>query len=983
MRFSEPLVLQNYHDIITFKFTLLIFVLLTQIGLAIVLGLGCSVLGGLPIINGLSLLCLQRPLSQLGTGNVGVSAAFYHGGTVFGILAVASEAAKGILAVLWMQNWFPDLAVGPWLALLCLVAGRYSWGNGAGTTNVVWGVLWFAPGVAWLTMLISGVSFTIFRQRQQGRLVALIVFPVMVALIRRSVPETLAAGVLALTLGWIYEDLPDDLALNKHQARPESQVMFQFFQGDRALLSLDQPLSPEKVGHKAATLSQLKRWGYAVPMGWVLPAGDDPEPLITSLNVDAAHPLVARSSAAGEDSLTTAMAGQYASFLDITNSEQLTQALIGVQQSYHRVKDDSAAATLNDSGMAVLVQVQIQGVFSGVAFSRDPLWGGLDCVAVETLPGPASRVVSGQFTPESHRVLFDEQRPIPGQLKITGDVPAAVILEVARLCRELETRYHGIPQDMEWTYDGQTIWILQARPITTLIPIWTRKIAAEVIPGVIHPLTWSINRPLTCGVWGDIFSLVLGQAAQGLDFQATADLHFGRAYFNATLLGTIFRRMGLPPESLEFLTRGAKMSRPPLTTTLKALPGLGKLGKREWQLERDWQRDSQKQLSPLLQELQAQPITATAEPLWLLNRIEKILTGLEIATYYNIMAPLSAALRQALGRVNLDTLDTSTSPETAALRALTAIATQVQQVLGADAGLEPETLITKLENLPTGQGILADLEEFLHTFGYMSPTATDISVPTWQETPQLVWQLLGTLVQSTAVNGSNHQSRKSKPRAWVQARVNLKGEVATVYSQLLAHLRWSFLGLAQIWFRTGKLLKTSDIFFLRFNEITAAIQSPQTTDWLSYQSWIKTRRQDFTTLENLVPIPYVVYGQNPQLPIIVTADQESTWQGIGASPGIAQGRVQIIHHLGQALQVPPQTIVVVPYTDAGWLPVLTGAVGLIAEVGGRLSHGAIVARELGIPAIMNVERATQRLKTGQQIQINGQTGKIILLEAET
>ncbi|MDS3860370.1 glycerol-3-phosphate acyltransferase [Thermosynechococcaceae cyanobacterium BACA0444] len=952
--------------------------MITQIGLAIVLGLGCSVLGGLPIINGLSLLCLKRPLSQLGTGNVGVSAAFYHGGTVFGILAVCSEAAKGILAVLWMQNWFPDLAVGPWLALLCLVAGRYCWGNGAGTTNVVWGVLWFAPGVAWLTVLISGVSFTIFRQRQQGRLVALIVFPVMVALIRRSVPETLAAGVLALTLGWIYEDLPDDLALNKHQARPESQVMFQFFQGDRALLSLDQPLSPEKVGHKAATLSQLKRWGYAVPMGWVLPAGDDPEPLITSLNVDAAHPLVARSSAAGEDSLTTAMAGQYASFLDITNSEQLTQALIGVQQSYHRVKDDSAAATLNDSGMAVLVQVQIQGVFSGVAFSRDPLWGGLDCVAVETLPGPASRVVSGQFTPESYRVLFDEQGPIPDQLKITGDVPAAVILEVARLCRELEARYHGIPQDLEWTYDGQTIWILQARPITTLLPIWTRKIAAEVIPGVIHPLTWSINRPLTCGVWGDIFSLVLGQAAQGLDFQATADLHFGRAYFNATLLGTIFRRMGLPPESLEFLTRGTKMSRPPLSTTLKALPGLGKLGKREWQLERDWQRDSQKHLHPLLQELQAHPITATADPLWLLNRIKKILTGLEIATYYNIMAPLSAALRQALSRVHPETLDTSTSPETASLKALTTIAQQVQEILKTDVATAPETLKQALEKIPEGKAVLGDLEKFLQTFGYISPTATDISVPTWQETPDLVWQLLGSLVgQSTF---AHRPKFNQKAKAWVQARINLKGDVATVYGQLLANLRWTVLGLENQWLKNGQLLTQGDIFFLQFNEVTTAIQAPQTMDWPNYQELIENRRREFNALQNLEPIPYVVYGQNPQLPISVTRQQTSTWQGIGASPGIAQGRVQIIHNPSQALRVPPNTIVVVPYTDAGWLPVLTGAVGIIAEVGGRLSHGAIVARELGIPAIMGLEQATQHLKTGQQIQMNGQTGKITLLE---
>jgi len=827
--------------------------LLMQMGLAVVLGLGCSVLGGLPLIDWLSILWLKQPLSKLGTRNVGVSAAFYHGGTIFGILAVALEALKGIVAVIWVQAWFPNLAVGPWLALLCLVAGRYCWGNGAGTTNVVWGVLWFAPSVAWLTLLISGVSFTIFRQRQQGRLVALIVFPVIVALIHRSVPETLAAGVLALTLGWIYETIPDDLALNKHQARPESQAMFQFFQGDRALLNLDQPLTVEKVGHKAATLSQLKRWGYAVPMGWVLPAGDDPEPLITSLNLDPDHPVVVRSSAPGEDSVEIAKAGQYLSILDVTHRDQLIQALIRVQQSYNLVNSRAELTNSADQGMAVLVQVQIQGVFSGVAFSRDPLWGGLDCVAVEALPGPASRVVSGQFTPESYRVLFDQQGPIPNQLESTGDVPAAVILEVARLCRELETRYHGIPQDMEWSYDGETVWILQARPITTLIPIWTRKIAAEVIPGVIHPLTWSINRPLTCGVWGQIFSLVLGRQAADLDFQATAALHFGRAYFNATLLGTIFRRMGLPPESLEFLTRGAKMSRPPWSSTLKALPGLGKLAWREWHLERDWHSDYQHHFCPLLTTLKQTPISPSSEPVLIWQRISDILRGLEIATYYQIMAPLSAALRQALGRVKPEDLDTRTSPETASLIALAEIAQTIAKILDPQGITDLSNLKTKLENHPASPGILANLDDFFQEFGYISPTATDISVPTWQETPDLVWQLLLRLLTNPTL-APPHKAVKKAP-AWVQSRVTLKGQVATVYNQLFAYLRGCFRGLEFQWLEAQYLAMPGDIFLLTLHEIETAIQSPHSLSWPDYRTIVKDRRQNFFDPANVGTYP--------------------------------------------------------------------------------------------------------------------------------
>jgi pyruvate,water dikinase len=132
-------------------------------------------------------------------------------------------------------------------------------------------------------------------------------------------------------------------------------------------------------------------------------------------------------------------------------------------------------------------------------------------------------------------------------LAVRGQAPNKLIQQVADLTRHLENSFHGIPQDVEWTFDGQQLWVLQSCPITTLMSIWIRRNAAEVIPGVIRPLTWAINRPLTCGVWDDLFTTVLGDRAAGLDFSQTATLHYARSYFNATLLGDLFTRMGLPP----------------------------------------------------------------------------------------------------------------------------------------------------------------------------------------------------------------------------------------------------------------------------------------------------------------------------------------------------------------------------------------------------------------------------------------------------
>jgi pyruvate,water dikinase len=103
-------------------------------------------------------------------------------------------------------------------------------------------------------------------------------------------------------------------------------------------------------------------------------------------------------------------------------------------------------------------------------------------------------------------------------------------------------------------------------------------------------------------------------------------------------------------------------------------------------------------------------------------------------------------------------------------------------------------------------------------------------------------------------------------------------------------------------------------------------------------------------------------------------------QGIGVSTGEAEGTIRILQRLQALSGLDRNTILVVPYTDSGWAPLLAQAGGVIAEVGGRLSHGAIVAREYGIPAVMNVEAATRRLQDGQRVRIDGGRGLVEILD---
>jgi phosphohistidine swiveling domain-containing protein/glycerol-3-phosphate acyltransferase PlsY len=960
----------------------------------------CPILGGLPLIGWLMRRSGQQ-LTQLGTGNLSVSAAFYHGGRWIGILAVLSEAFKGIAAVLLARYFFPIGSVWEVVALIALVMGRYWVGKGAGTTNVVWGFIvhdWITAG---LVGLISGIGFTLVRERQLGKLGVLVLLPIVTALRHPNEGDRLGATViLSLLLAWIYQKIPDDLDLPSDTASRSSRKMFRFFRGDRALVTLDKPLDPHKVGAKAANLSQLRRWGYPVPVGWVLPPGDDPAPLIELLHPSPEIPLVVRSSAIGEDSETASAAGQYDSILNLTSQAAIEQAILRCQASYHlssasRYRQDKGIA---ESGMAVVVQLQVQGVFSGVAFSRDPIACQGDAVVIEALPGMATQVVSGQVTPEQYRVWIEEdlagkeiasketknsspswllpeaiELPVQGK----GDLPPRLIQQVAYLARHIEQHYHGVPQDIEWSYDGQHLWLLQARPITTLLPIWTRKIAAEVIPGYIHPLTWSINRPLTCGVWGEIFTIVLGDRANGLDFNETATLHHSAAYFNASLLGQLFRRMGLPPESLEFLTRGAKFSQPPLRSTLQNAPGLLRLLRRELSLEKEFAQDVAQHFDPGFARLTAQAtgIEAIAQlsPEAVLDRIDQILALLNRATYYSILAPLSAALRQASFAVDQAELDHSHLPEVASVRSLAAIATQID---GADGDRQ------------------AAFDRFLQDYGYLSDVATDIAVPTWQEDPRVPQSLLTQFLSNPAqipllaAKSPSWAGRAWAGRAWkvqqVQRRLDLKGQVTALYSKLLAELRWSFVALEQVWLQAGLLAESGDIFFLHFAEIQELITAGSKSQVSQLAETIATRRLQLEGDRQVSP-PQLVYGNSP--PQAASAPTYSApmtsnsrqLKGIGASPGQVEGHVVILQSLQTFPTVSRDTILVVPYADSGWAPLLAQAGGLIAEVGGQLSHGAIVAREYGIPAVMNIAHATQRLRSGQKVRLDGRSGTVDLL----
>ena len=950
-------------------------------GIVIIL-IVCPLLGAVPLISWITYALSGKELAKEGTGNISVAAAFYHGGKLAGSICVVSEALKGVAVVTIGQYCFPSQPVWEIIALIALVIGRYVATKGAGTTNVSWGLLAHDPLVVASVSLLAAIGFLITRSKETIKLGVLVIFPLFVGIIHsQDVPRIVAALTLSGLIYWIYSQIPDDMNLPVEEANPESQPMMQYISNEERIITLDDDLDEEVVGAKSATLSQIKRWGYAVPKGWVLAPDDDPTPLIDFLQPSPLSPLVVRSSAIGEDSQQASAAGQYETILNVISKVELRQAIAQVQASYNHPSavEYRHRSSSEDRAMGVLIQQQIQSVFSGVAFSRDPISQQGEAVVIEAISGSPTQIVSGKVTPEQYRVVVaDNEKLSCLQFEGNGKVPEALIKQVAYLARRLERRYLGVPQDIEWSYDGQNLWVLQARPITTLLPLWTRKIAAEVIPGVIHPLTWSINSPLTCGVWGEIFSIVLGDRAKGLDFAKTATLHYSRAYFNASLLGEIFLGMGLPPESLEFLTRGASMSKPPIDSTLANLPGLTKLLKREIDLDRDFKSDYRQVFIPGLTQLSNVVIEELSLD-QLLARIDLILDLLHRGTYYSILAPLSAAIRQSVLGAKAEEIDNSVTPEVASLRAMRLLAADAREILIAgNYEFKLEQVFAQLAETPAGERILYEFNELIEDYGYLSEVGTDISVPTWRENPQIVRQLFIQLLQ--APESPNLDDSRPEQANLVQKRVDLKGRVTEVYSRLLAELRWTFLALEQIWLQSGVLTQQGDIFFLKLEEIRHLAINPDVAFRNHIRELIENRRSQFLQDSQIPQIPPVVYGYNPPHPIKPVIDSsDNILLGIPASQGQIQGRVKVLRTLQEAHNIDKNTILVVPYTDSGWSPVLVQAGGVISEVGGKLSHGAIIAREYGIPAVMDVRGATYLLQDGQQVRIDGYKGTVEIL----
>ena len=172
------------------------------------------------------------------------------------------------------------------------------------------------------------------------------------------------------------------------------------------------------------------------------------------------------------------------------------------------------------------------------------------------------------------------------------------------------------------------------------------------------------------------------------------------------------------------------------------------------------------------------------------------------------------------------------------------------------------------------------------------------------------------------------------------------------------------------------LKSPDDVWFLRLSELIEAVKRPDSS-WLNI---IQARKETFEQVQDMTP-PRVMTSDG-EIPIVKLDGGDAPDGALIGSPvsaGVIEGIAKVVHDPSQESLVSGE-ILVAPFTDPGWTPLFVNAAGLITEVGGLMTHGSVVAREYGIPAVVGVVDATKQIKSGQRVRVHGDVGYIELLD---
>ncbi len=793
------------------------------------------------------------------------------------------------------------------------------------------------------------------------------------------------------------------------------------------------------LGGKGANLFRLQKAAFRVPPGFVVDtdataALDDPETVSaivsawSALNPSGAVAVAVRSSATDEDGSERSFAGQHETVLNIRDRGALLGAIADCVASLH---SESAAAYRKEAGvagaqMAVVVQRMVEAAFAGVAFSVDPV-DGQERVVIEAVPGTGERLMAG--TARGERVLVDRS-----SLAVTGREPAEgglVTEEAAREIAEAALRAEalfGAPQDIEFAHDGEELWLLQSRPITAARAragevsefdtptdddtFWTSANVQEVLPGLLTPLTISLSQN-TSRVGYNLGFQQLGLLDRD-EWRPFMGTFYNRAFLNLTVTRLIADRS--PGGSADVVEQ----------QYLAGDEGAETSDRERW-LRR--LRFKAKSALPLAKNLLT--VQGTAERIDRQTRaLEREIAALDTATLSG------AALDDAFERVLTHTANifgTHLQVSGIASTSFELVARLVRPVLreGTDArmpglfsgmhGVESAQIGLDIWNLATvarntgiegtvlsgefdpGDSSLPDgwraaWRTFLARHGHRGLNEMEASARCWRREPKPVMTMVASYLSLPAGHSPPETLRRQETE-----RLRLTKAIARRMNPVRRRVFRKALSDAQDWVSLRERTKSvivraaripdylmpamqgrlvakgvidapEDIYFLARDELREAMRAA-TPEGL--QDRVVRRRKEYERSRHII-LPDRFRGRPTPLEPAEMGEESATLRGTPVSPGIATGRARVILDPATDSPLEPGEILVAPVTDAGWTPWFALASGLVVDMGSALSHGSTVAREYGLPAVVNVHTATREIRSGDLVTVNGNAGTVTI-----
>lgn len=828
------------------------------------------------------------------------------------------------------------------------------------------------------------------------------------------------------------------------------------------------------IGGKAKNLLRLNQLGAPVPKWTVIPqevmcqqASDQfvlPPEILNAIAIffgenHTEMSFAVRSSAIDEDGASFSFAGQFESFLHVSFN-QLTNAIVKIWQSANapRVQRYYQENGIKQNlGIAVIIQEMVSSDVSGVAFGAHPVSGDLNTKVISSVYGLGEGLVSGELNADTFTLSSQEthseivNKPYAYQKAITGtgiskqQVPidrqkcASLgphqLTEVSNLLTVLNQKL-GTPQDIEFAYKKDQLYLLQTRPITTLknsvkgeYTLWDNSNIIESYPGVTTPLTYSFILKMYEMVYRQ-FVGIMGVNIKEINahsdvFSNTLGLVRGRVYYNLlnwykmlamlpgySLNASFMEKMMGVKERFE-LSDEYKMNK--RLAWFRILKMIFKMAKMQLRLKKERQTFLD-QLNKIMNQYKSinfnilspqELITLyrTFEESLLLKWKAPLINDFFAMIWFGILEkqtqryfPEEPNIHNDLLCGSQDIISVEPILKTFALSKMISSKKEAKQLF-----LEHAPSVIWLElNKGKHPEVKAAINDYIARFGDRCVGELKLETIAYSQDPTLFIKVIKAYVSQGIVSKNNNdienqlrhtaqtkvsnKFRNHPLKNWwfnwvtknardvVSNRENLRYERTRGFGMV----RNIFIALGEKWTETGQLLNPKDIFYLELNEIKSIENGNLPTRYLET---IESRKKEFKQYHDQEPPQerFFSYGNNFSDEYIYSLEKieavENHLKGIGCCPGRVKGKVRLVNHPNE-IESLNGDILITTSTDPGWVTLFPTASAIIVERGSLLSHSAIVSREMGIPCIVSVTGLMRSLKNGDEILMDGSTGQI-------